>query len=158
MAVFAHLLILEYLGHHQNLITTPLPFPPPPPPPQISFQSIDNFVSNVIHKQTNQRHQKHNLLCQRGKYGIVWHTHVQKESRVMYEHIHKYCSLSSTAIVSMHISRTQMQISDWWPVVVKMYWFLNSNSWCWCRDRVFVEQRRAAGNNDGRRKWTVFCE
>ena len=74
MFLFAHLLILEYPDHHQNLISSSLYYPGPRP--KISSQSVHNFVSNVVHKQTNkqtnQRHQKHNLLCQGGnKFGIV---------------------------------------------------------------------------------------
>ena len=47
----------------------------PGPFHKISSQSIHNFLSNVFHKQTNrqtnQRYQKHNVLCQGGnKY--VW--------------------------------------------------------------------------------------
>ena len=59
---FAHLLILEYPDHHQNLISSSLYYPGPCP--KILSQSVHNFLSNVVHKQTNQRHQKHNLLCQ----------------------------------------------------------------------------------------------
>ena len=37
---------------------------------KISLQSVHNFLSNVVHrqtyKQTNQRYEKHNLLCQQG--------------------------------------------------------------------------------------------
>ena len=64
---FAHLLILEYPEHHQNLISSSLYYPVPRP--KISSQSVHNFLSNVhkqTNKQTNQRHQKHNLLCQGG--------------------------------------------------------------------------------------------
>ena len=50
---FAHLLILEYPDHHQNLIISSLYYPEPRP--KISSQSVCNFLSNV-HKQTNQRH------------------------------------------------------------------------------------------------------
>ena len=64
---FSHLLILEYLNHHQSLISSSLYYPGPRP--KISSQSVHNFLSNVIHKQTNQRHQKHNLLCQGGNEG-----------------------------------------------------------------------------------------
>ena len=68
---FAHLLILEYPNHHQNLISSSLYYPGPRP--KISSQSVHNFLSNVVHKQTNkqtnQRHQKHNLLCQGGNEG-----------------------------------------------------------------------------------------
>ena len=38
---------------------------------KISSQSVHNFLSNVVHRQTNrqtnQGYQKHNLLCQGGK-------------------------------------------------------------------------------------------
>ena len=59
---FAHLLILEDLDHHQKLIRSSLYYPGPLH--KISSQSIHNFLSNV-HKQTNQRYQKHNLLLPR---------------------------------------------------------------------------------------------
>ena len=62
---FAHLLILEYPDHHQNLISSSQYYPGPRP--KISSQSVHKFLNNVVHKQTNQRHQKHNLLCQGGK-------------------------------------------------------------------------------------------
>ena len=65
---FAHLLILEYPDHHQNLISCSLYYPGPLH--KISSQSIHNFLSNVVHRQTdkltNQRYQKHNHLCQGG--------------------------------------------------------------------------------------------
>ena len=69
---FAHLFILEYPDHHQNLISSSLYCPGPLH--KISSQSVHNFLSNVVHKQTNrqtnkqtnQRYQKHNLLCQGG--------------------------------------------------------------------------------------------
>ena len=64
---FAHLLILEYPDHHQNLISSSLYYPGPRP--KISSQFVHNFLSNVVHKQTNkqtnQHHQKHNLLLPR---------------------------------------------------------------------------------------------
>ena len=62
---FAHLLILQYPDHHQNLISSSLYYSRPIH--KISCQSVHNFLSNVVHRQTNQRHQKHNLLCQGGK-------------------------------------------------------------------------------------------
>ena len=44
----------------------------PRPLHKISSQSVHNFLSNVVHrqtnKQTNQHYQKHNLLCQGGNY------------------------------------------------------------------------------------------
>ena len=61
---FAHLLILEYPDHHKNLISSSLYYPGPLH--KISYQSVNNFLSNVVHKQTNRqtykRYQKHNLL------------------------------------------------------------------------------------------------
>ena len=67
---FAHLLILQYPDHHQNLISSSLYYSGPVH--KISSQSVHNFLSNVVHRQTdrqtNQRYQKHNLLCQGGKY------------------------------------------------------------------------------------------
>ena len=65
---FAHLLILQYPDHHQNLISSSLYYSGPAH--KISSQSVHNFLSNVVHRQTNkqrnQRYQKHNLLCQGG--------------------------------------------------------------------------------------------
>ena len=70
MVFFAHLLILEYPDHPQNVISSSLYYPGPLH--KISSQSVCNFVSNVVHKQinkqTNQRYQKHNILCQGGKW------------------------------------------------------------------------------------------
>ena len=74
---FAHLLILQNPDHHQNLISSSLYYSEPVH--KISSQSVHNFLSNVVHRQTdkqtnrqtnrktNQRYQKHNLLCQGGK-------------------------------------------------------------------------------------------
>ena len=66
---FAHLLILQYPDHHQNLISSYLYYSGPVH--KISSQSVHNFLSNVVQnkqtdRQTNQRYQKHNLLCQGG--------------------------------------------------------------------------------------------
>ena len=65
---FTHLLILQYPDHHQNLISSYLYYSGPVH--KISSQSVHNFLSNVVHRQTNrqtnQRYQKHNLLCQGG--------------------------------------------------------------------------------------------
>ena len=73
---FAHLLILQYPDHHQNLISSSLYYSGPVH--KISSQSVYNFLSNVFHRQTskqtnkqtnrqtdrqtNQRYQKHNPL------------------------------------------------------------------------------------------------
>ena len=48
---FAHLLILQYPDHHQNLISSSLYYSGPVH--KISSQSVHNFLSNVVHKQTN---------------------------------------------------------------------------------------------------------
>ena len=53
MVVFAHLLILEYSDHHQNLISSSLYYPGPLH--KIAFQSVHNFLSNVVHRQTNRQ-------------------------------------------------------------------------------------------------------
>ena len=50
---FAHLLILEYPDHHQNLISSSLYYLGPLH--KISSPSVHNFLSNVVHKQTNQQ-------------------------------------------------------------------------------------------------------
>ena len=47
---FAHLLILEYPDHHQNLISS---LYHPGPLHKISSQSVHNFLSNV-HRQTDR--------------------------------------------------------------------------------------------------------
>ena len=66
MVLFAHLLILEDPEHHQNVISSSLYYPEPLH--KIPSQFIHNFLSNVVHKQTdrrtNQHYQKHNLLRQ----------------------------------------------------------------------------------------------
>ena len=67
MVFFAHLLILEYPDHHQNLISSSLYYPGPLH--KISSQSVHNCLSNVVHrqtdKQTNQRYQKNPPLPRR---------------------------------------------------------------------------------------------
>ena len=66
---FYNSFILQYPDHHQNLISSSLYYSGPVH--KISSQSVHNFLSNVVHRQTNRRtkqhHQKHNLLCQGGK-------------------------------------------------------------------------------------------
>ena len=63
LCFFAHVLILEYPDHHQNLISSSLYYPGPLH--KISSQSVHNFLSNVVHRQTdrqtNQCYQKHKL-------------------------------------------------------------------------------------------------
>ena len=53
---FAHLLILEYSDHHQNLISSSLYYPGPLH--KISSQSVYNFLSNVVHRQTDRQTNK----------------------------------------------------------------------------------------------------
>ena len=50
---FARLLILEYSDHHQNLISSSLYYPGHLH--NISLQSVHNFLSNVVHRQTNKQ-------------------------------------------------------------------------------------------------------
>ena len=49
---FAHILILEYPDHHQNVISSSLYYPGSLH--KISFQSVHNFLSNVVHRQTDK--------------------------------------------------------------------------------------------------------
>ena len=49
----AHALILEYSDHHQNLISSSLCYPGPLH--KISSQSVHNFLSNVVHRQTDKQ-------------------------------------------------------------------------------------------------------
>ena len=53
---FAHLLILQYPDHHQNLISSYLYYSGPIH--KISSQSVHNFLSNVVHRQTNKQTNK----------------------------------------------------------------------------------------------------
>ena len=53
---FAHLLILQYPDHHQNLISSYLYYSGPVH--KISSQSVHNFLSNVVHRQTNKQTDK----------------------------------------------------------------------------------------------------
>ena len=50
---FAHLLILQYPDHHQNLISSSLYYSGPVH--KISSQSVHNFLSNVVHRQTDRQ-------------------------------------------------------------------------------------------------------
>ena len=50
---FAHLLILQYPDHHQNLISSYLYYSGPVH--KISSQSVHNCLSNVVHRQTNKQ-------------------------------------------------------------------------------------------------------
>ena len=49
---FAHLLILQYPDHHQNLISSSLYYSGPLH--KISSQSVHNFLSNVVHRQSDK--------------------------------------------------------------------------------------------------------
>ena len=51
--LFAHLLILEYSDHHQNLLNSLLYYPGPLH--KIPLQSVYNFLSNVVHRQTDKK-------------------------------------------------------------------------------------------------------
>ena len=53
---FAHLLILQYPDHHQNLISSSLYYSGPVH--KISSQSVHNFLSNVVHRQTDRQTDK----------------------------------------------------------------------------------------------------
>ena len=53
---FAHLLILEYPDHHYNLISSSLYYPGPLH--KISSQSVYNFLSFVVHRQTDRQTDK----------------------------------------------------------------------------------------------------
>ena len=50
---FAHLLILQYPDHHQNLISSSLYYSGPVY--KISSQSVHNILSNVVHRQTDRQ-------------------------------------------------------------------------------------------------------
>ena len=50
---FAHLLILQYPDHHQNLISSSLYYSGPLH--KISSQSVHNFLRNVVHSQTDRQ-------------------------------------------------------------------------------------------------------
>ena len=56
MVFFSHLLILEYPDHHQNLISSSLYYPGPLH--KVSSQSVHNFLSNVVHRQTDKQTNK----------------------------------------------------------------------------------------------------
>ena len=66
---FAHLLILQYPDHHQNLISSSLYYSRPVhkfhPNPFITFWVMLS-TDKQTDRQTNQRYQKHDLLCQGG--------------------------------------------------------------------------------------------
>ena len=101
---FAHLLILEYPDHHQNLISSSLYYPGPLH--KISSQFAYNFLSNVVHrqtdKQTNQRSQKHQSINQSILFlikryiinalsAVQWNTH-----KLVWTHTYTYTVKYST--------------------------------------------------------------
>ena len=51
--IFAHLLILAYPDHHQNLSNSLLYYPGPLQ--KMSSQYIHNFLCNVVHRQTDRQ-------------------------------------------------------------------------------------------------------
>ena len=53
---FAHLLILQYPDHHQNLISSSLYYSGPVH--KISSRSVHNFLSYVVHRQTDKQTDK----------------------------------------------------------------------------------------------------
>ena len=57
--LFAHLLNLEYPDQHQILISSSLYYPGPLQ--KISSQSVYNFLSNVVHRQTDRQTDKPTL-------------------------------------------------------------------------------------------------
>ena len=105
---FAHLLILQYPDHHQNLIRSSLYYSGPVH--KISSQSVHNFLSNVVHRQTNrqtdrqtdrqtnQRYQKHNLLCQGGN--EAYKTRIARRAMLMQQ-------------MSMHCTKSEFLCSLW---------------------------------------------
>ena len=91
MVIFlAHLHILEYSDHHKNLTSSSLYYPGPLH--KISGQSVYNFLSNVVHRQTDRQNkqtnaqccQKHNLLCQGGNKNIHYHISTSLAKKVMF--------------------------------------------------------------------------
>ena len=75
---YAHLLILEYSDHQQNLISSSLYYPVALR--KISSQSVHTFLSNVVYSQTDRQTnttKKHNLLCQGGKNCNVLYSNAQ---------------------------------------------------------------------------------
>ena len=80
---FAHLLILQYPDHHQNLISSSLYYSGPVH--KISSQSVHNFLSNVVHRQTNKqtnRQTNQNLLYR--QFGMC-------SPDVLYKLFNSYC-------------------------------------------------------------------
>ena len=68
---FAHLLILQYPDHHQNLISSSLDYSGPVH--KISSQSVHNFLSNVVHRQTNKQTNKQTSLAEADHYSHIAH-------------------------------------------------------------------------------------
>ena len=58
---FAHLLILQYPDHHQNLISSSLYYSGTLH--KISSQSVHNFLSNVVYRQTDKQTDRQTNQC-----------------------------------------------------------------------------------------------
>ena len=70
--IFAHLLILQYPDHHQNLISSSLYYSGPVH--KSSSQSVHNFLSNGVHRQANkQTNRQTNQL---------YHKHKEKKGEI----------------------------------------------------------------------------
>ena len=103
MVFFVHLLIFVYPNHHQNLISSPLYYPGPLH--KISSQSVHNFwvmlsIDKQTDKQTNQRYQKHNLVCQGGNYLTNYRTSLK--NNILSESSHKIY-LAKSFEKSLHV-------------------------------------------------------
>ena len=71
--IFAHPLILEYPDHHQNLISSSLYYPGPLH--KISSQSVHNFLSNVVHRQTDKQTNATKIITSFAKEVISLYAH-----------------------------------------------------------------------------------
>ena len=72
---FAHLLILQYPDHHQNLISSYLYYSGPVH--KISSQSVHNFLSNVVHRQTDRQTNATKNITSFAK-EVIRHNHEQR--------------------------------------------------------------------------------
>ena len=74
----AHLLILECPDHHQNLISSSLYYPGPLH--KISSQSVHDFLSNVVHRQTDkQTNATKNITSFAKEVNIYYFLHIRAE-------------------------------------------------------------------------------
>ena len=98
---FAHLLILQYPDHHQNLISSSLYYSGPVH--KISSKSVHNFLSNVVHRQTNKQtrstQRAHTSLAEADHYSHIAHcknvepwlwktTHPPEKKKVLDHYLH----------------------------------------------------------------------